>query len=422
VSRSLAAVAALGAAAVVALAAGAVRGDAPLAPWSGEGQLPPPAWARSVAPKPGERGRPGDLVLFAGPTRDSARRGVTAPATTLGFFGSRRGSGCSGPWWLVGPLAWTCSDDAALSPAEPTPADAVLAADGSSPQYFFVGRAGASAYASLESAADGAPDRELEGGWAVAVVAQRESNGARWAKTSKGLWIALADLVAARPSEFRGEAIEDGRLDIAWVLADRASVFSAPSPKGKPQAMRVRFQLVRVLEESGPMVRIDEGAWMLARDLSRPSVAAPPAQISRPEERWIDVEPATQTLVAYEGARPVFATLVSTGRLGDAPTPAGVHRIWAKLVTSTMGNVASSDADAHYSLEDVPHVQFFDNAVALHGTYWHKDFGHARSHGCVNLSPLDARWLFAFTAPRLPGGWVAAYPTPLDEGTWVRVR
>jgi lipoprotein-anchoring transpeptidase ErfK/SrfK len=412
----------LGGVSAVVLAAGVVRGDAPLPPWIGEGQLGPPAWARSVAPKAGERGRPGDLVLFAGASSGSARRGVTAPGATLGFFGSRRGSGCSGTWWLVGPMAWTCSDDAALSPVEPTPVDATAPTDAFPAQYFFVGRAGASAYASIESAAEGAPDRELEGGWAVAVVEQRDANGARWAKTSKGLFIAVADLVAARPSEFRGEAIEDGRIDMAWVLADRASVFPGPSAKGKPETIRARFQLVHVREENGPMVRVDEGAWMIAKDLSRPSLAAPPTEVTRPGERWIDVDTATQTLVAYEGARPVFATLVSTGRLNDSPTPPGVHRIWAKLVASTMGNVASSDADPHYSLEDVPYVQFFDNGVALHGTYWHQDFGHARSHGCVNLAPLDARRLFGFTAPRLGSGWVAAYPIPVDEGTLVRVK
>ena len=418
---SLAALGVLGAAGAM-LVVGVVRGDAPLPPWIGEGQLAVPARARSGAPNPGERARPGDLVLFAGPSRASAHRGVTAPGATLGLFGSRRGSGCSGTWWLVGPLAWTCSDDADLSPAAANSDDALALKAEFPAQYFFVGRAGASAYASLESAAEGAPDRELEGGWAVAVVAQREANGARWAKTSKDLFIALADLAPARPSQFRGEAIADGRITMAWVLADRASVFSAPSPKGKAQGTRVRFQLVHVLEETGPMVRVDEGAWMVARDLARPSLAHPPAEVTRPDERWIDVESATQTLVAYEGVRPVFATLVSTGRLSDTPTPPGVHRIWAKLLTSSMGNVASSDADAHYSLEDVPHVQFFDNGVALHGTYWHDDFGHARSHGCVNLAMSDARWLFDFTAPRLLGGWVAAYPMPLDLGTFVRVR
>ena len=419
--RSLAALGMLGGAAAT-FAAGLVRGDAPLTPWIGEGQLPAPTWARSVAPKPGERGRPGDLVLFAGPSRTSAHRGVTAPGATLGFFGSRRGSGCSGTWWLVGPLAWTCSDDAQLSPAAAGSDDALALKAEFPVQYFFVVRAGASAYASIESAAEGAPDRELEGGWAVAVVGQREANGERWARTTKDLWIALADLAPARASQFRGEAIAEGRIDMAWVLADRASVFAAPSPKGKPQGTRARFQLVRVLEENGPMVRVDEGAWMIAKDLARPSLAHPPAEVTRPDERWIDVEAGTQTLVAYEGVRPVFATLVSTGQLIYTPTPLGVHRIWAKLLASSMGNVASSDAGGHYSLEDVPDVQFFDNGVALHGTYWHEDFGHARSHGCVNLAMSDARWLFDFTGPRLPAGWVAAYPMALDPGTFVRVR
>jgi lipoprotein-anchoring transpeptidase ErfK/SrfK len=99
-----------------------------------------------------------------------------------------------------------------------------------------------------------------------------------------------------------------------------------------------------------------------------------------------------------------------------------VHRIWVKLFTSDMGNAERDDLDAHYSLEDVPYVQFFDHAVGLHGTYWHHDFGHVKSHGCVNLAPLDARFLFEFTGPRLPTGWAAVYPTAVDPGTVVRVR
>jgi lipoprotein-anchoring transpeptidase ErfK/SrfK len=166
---------------------------------------------------------------------------------------------------------------------------------------------------------------------------------------------------------------------------------------------------------------------MLSHDLARPHLAPPPAEVTRPGERWIDVELATQTLVAYEGARPVYATLVSTGRGApgtEAATPPGVHRIWVKILASDMDNTERDDIEAHYSLEDVPYVQFFDHAVALHGTYWHRDFGHVKSHGCVNLAPLDARWLFDFTGPRLPAGWVAAYPVTqgIDPGTVVRVR
>ena len=418
-----------GAVALVAAAALTVgegaRADAPLPPWVDAGDVPLPSWARAVQPRPGERGRDGDLVLMVGPSRSSARRGVTAPGATLPIYASRRGGGCAASWWMVGPLAWTCGDDATLSPAEPTAPTVPSRADGLPREYFFVGRDGASAYASLENAAEGTSDRELEGGWGVGVVEQRGAAGERWVRTSKGLWIAARDLGAARPSALVGEVVVDGKLDLAWVLPERATVYGQPAAKAKAVDARARFQLVHALEDKGGFVRVGDDQWMSARDLSRPSVAAPPPIVTGPGERWIDVELASQTLVAYEGSRPVYATLVSTGRGpqgSDSATPLGAHRIWVKILASDMDNVERDDLSAHYSLEDVPYVQFFDHAVALHGTYWHRDFGRVRSHGCVNLAPLDARWLFDFTGPHLPAGWVAAYPTPVDGGTVVRVR
>src|SRR5581483_11047058 len=109
-----------------------------------------------------------------------------------------------------------------------------------------------------------------------------------------------------------------------------------------------------------------DAEWIAARDVARPHLAPPPPEAAGPHERWIDVELASQTLVAYEGPRPVYATLVSTGRGApgtDAATPPGVHRIWVKIQASDMDNVERDDLDAHYSLEDVPYVQFFDKAV-----------------------------------------------------------
>jgi len=83
------------------------------------------------------------------------------------------------------------------------------------------------------------------------------------------------------------------------------------------------------------------------------------------------------------------------------------------------GNVA---ADAPYSIEDVPWTMYFDGSYALHGASWHANFGHPMSHGCVNLSPADARALFAWTEPRLPDGWHGVFaPTPA-EGTRVVIH
>jgi lipoprotein-anchoring transpeptidase ErfK/SrfK len=415
------------------LAAPAARGDVPLPPWIAEGEVPPPSWAQSVVPRPADPGSPTELVLFSEPSRASERRGVSTSGASLPFFGAKRGSGCSGSWWLVGPLAWTCSDDAELSAEAPVTPSRTFGPGGLTAAYAFVQSSGASAYSSLDSAEEGEADQELEGGWAVAIVEQRE----KWARTTKGLWIGKQDLALARPSLFVGEAIADGQLDLAWVLADKASQWGSPSTKEKPKTALARFQRVHVHEQSGAMVRVTserastDGGWMLASDLARPNLAPVPTEIASQAakhsqgERWIDVDSATQTLVAYEGPRPVYATLVSTGRgpadSGNA-TPLGIHRIWVKLFASDMANVQREDREAHYSLEDVPYVQFFDNAVALHGTYWHGDFGHPRSHGCVNLSPLDAHWMFDFTEPHLPSGWAAVYPASIDAGTLVRVR
>jgi lipoprotein-anchoring transpeptidase ErfK/SrfK len=142
-------------------------------------------------------------------------------------------------------------------------------------------------------------------------------------------------------------------------------------------------------------------------------------------ERWIDVDLATQTLVAYEGRTPVFATVVSTGRgrHGSATaTPVGTHRIWVKLLSSDMDNLEDDAASRYYRIEDVPWVQYFSKGVGLHGAFWHRSFGRVRSHGCVNLAPLDAERLFYWTGPHLPAGWSAVHPAPHDLGTIVRVR
>ncbi len=224
----------------VALVEGAPasRGDVPCLPWIDEGDVPLASWSRSVVPRPDQRGHPGDLLLFSGPNRGSPKRGVTASGATFPLFAAKRGGGCNGRWLLVGPLAWTCSDDATVGPEEPQAPPRAPRPDGLLREYFFVPPQGASAYADVQMAEEGAPDRELEGGWGVAVVGQRTVGGQRWEQTSKGLWIAARDLGAARPSLFHGEKLDGGPLDLAWVVADKASVWPEPRPRRRRRRRR----------------------------------------------------------------------------------------------------------------------------------------------------------------------------------------
>ncbi|WP_420630909.1 L,D-transpeptidase family protein [Candidatus Leptofilum sp.] len=109
-------------------------------------------------------------------------------------------------------------------------------------------------------------------------------------------------------------------------------------------------------------------------------------------ERWIDVNLTTQTLTAYEGDIAVFTTLISSGTW-EHPTVTGQFRIWLEYESQTMdGRLLGYD----YYLENVPYVMYFYQDYALHGTFWHSNFGTPMSHGCVNLETNDAAWLYNF--------------------------
>ena len=109
-------------------------------------------------------------------------------------------------------------------------------------------------------------------------------------------------------------------------------------------------------------------------------------------ERWIDVNLTTQTLRAYEGDNVVFSTLISSGTW-EHPTVTGQFRIWLEYESQTMdGRLLGYD----YYLENVPYVMYFYQDYALHGTFWHSNFGTPMSHGCVNLETNDAAWLYNF--------------------------
>ena len=122
------------------------------------------------------------------------------------------------------------------------------------------------------------------------------------------------------------------------------------------------------------------------------------------DEPWVHVEVAQQTIVLYRGDVPVYASLVSSGLEGH-DTPLGLFTIRAKHVSATMSDVGPDAGDDRYSIDDVPWTQYFEASVALHGAFWHDRFGLRRSHGCVNLAPLDAHRVFDHTWPRVPDGF-----------------
>ncbi len=128
----------------------------------------------------------------------------------------------------------------------------------------------------------------------------------------------------------------------------------------------------------------------------------PPEGVSG--SKWITVNLEEKTLSAYEDGQMVFSTLVSVGADGAWTRP-GLFQIYVKKTLDDMGGSFLADRSDYYFYEDVPWVMYFDEGRALHGVYWHNSFGAPITHGCVNLSPVDARWMY---------NWA-------EEGTWVHV-
>lgn len=123
-----------------------------------------------------------------------------------------------------------------------------------------------------------------------------------------------------------------------------------------------------------------------------PMPLAPAATNPPTTDRWIDVNLTDQTVTAYQGTVPLKTVRVSTG-LPRTPTVVGQFKIYRKLTAQTMWGGSQAAGDYYY-LPNVPNVMYFYQGYALHGTYWHSNFGRPMSHGCVNLTLADAKWFF----------------------------
>lgn len=123
-------------------------------------------------------------------------------------------------------------------------------------------------------------------------------------------------------------------------------------------------------------------------------------------EKHIYVDLSTQTLYAFQGNTQIMKTFISSGKWGK--TPVGNFHIWQKLRSTRM---AGGEGDDAYDLPNVPYVMYFYHDFGLHGAYWHNNFGHTMSHGCVNMRLVDVRDLFRW----------ADGPSGKEKGTAVSV-
>lgn len=258
----------------------------------------------------------------------------------------------------------------------------------------------------------------LERGFFIAGAAIEERAFRKFVRTVRGSYVKLQQLEARTGSAFQGvELGGDVTLPVAWAVRDAVPF----TPKTREDgSMRLLTD-----EGSAPIARLSRVPWAshervggeLFHKLAdgrylKHWFLAVAEKIARPpeigaDEPWVHVNLEQQTLVSYRGDVPVYVTLVSSGLEGH-DTPAGLFEIRAKHVAETMSDLGPDAGDERYKIEDVPWTQYFSGSLALHGAFWHERFGLRRSHGCVNLAPLDAHRLFDHTWPEVPAGWHGA--------------
>lgn len=137
------------------------------------------------------------------------------------------------------------------------------------------------------------------------------------------------------------------------------------------------------------------------------------------QEKWIEVSLDEQKLRAWEGNKLVMEFPISSGLW--YPTPKGTFNIWYKTKATRMTG-GSADLGTFYDLPNVPNDMFFYQGYALHGAYWHNNFGHPMSHGCVNEPLASAAQIFDWAGPAIPSGQGAIRSSPENPGTRVLVH
>ncbi|MEM7153657.1 MAG: L,D-transpeptidase [Myxococcota bacterium] len=372
------------------------------------------------------------LTIRVAPDHRAPRRARIPMGESFDVFELVEGKSCGGKGWAdVGNGGFVCLAETRKATRAPRTMPAIKG-DGVMPFYFAAIPAGKTArrWSSLQSYLAGdEPQTVSAPGRHFAFKTRRAVKGTTLLVDKRGRVMPERDLRRFRPSSFAGHDLRaepvpqgqrlawatkwpettvrvaaDAEAEIHEVLDYHAEIYVEPTPV--KTASGTFYELVDGGYVSSRHIR----RWEPVTDLGDPTLAQ--------GERWLDVDVDQQTLTVMEGDTPVYTTLISSGLKG--PTPTGLFRINEKEAYGSMSSApGASDV---YAVEAVPYVQYFHGGIALHSAYWHDRFGHRASHGCINLSPRDAAYVYSLTGPHPREGWMEVYEDEGDLGTRVRVR
>jgi hypothetical protein len=260
------------------------------------------------------------------------------------------------------------------------------------------------------------------GSWTAAVLGNAPE---RLALLTNGKFVKAGDLEAAIPSSFHGvELGEKQTLPLAFVVKHGVRDFKLDgedAEQGRDLDVHTTLDLTGKFRTAHgeKFWAISNGRWVRHKDVTTLLARNNFPDFAVEGQKWLDVSVVMGTLVAYEGKRPFFATLVSVGRDAapasaqdtvnvDVPSPTaafglGTFEIRAKHITLVGADPFS--LRENYQLYDVPWVFELSSGRLGYGAYWHDRFGVEHGSGGIELSPADAARLFQWLTPSVPDGW-----------------
>lgn len=365
--------------------------------------------------------------------RDAKIKGVVRRNTWLPLEGRLGSRGCERGSWFKTPGGVVCREDGfwisskrkhekpQKPPAlnEPLPFEYALVKEKGTPRYYRLPTPEEHAEVMAKSADESQPDyveERMVGDFFVAIDRELESGEEAFVRTVRGRYVPKSALEPQVTPGLIGQHITSAeQLPLAIVHSEARSVLTRDGSELRPTGVAEKYGRFKVLGEQSfdGAEYVKSAHGFIKRDEVRIARAIPRPEGISAAQKWIHVDLSEQTLVAYEGDKPVFATLIASGKPGH-DTPTGMYRISQKYVSTTMRG--DDPIDGLYDVEDVPWTMYYHEGYALHGAYWHDTFGNVRSHGCTNIAPADARWLFYWTSPELPERW---HGVRLKRGTHV---
>lgn len=413
--------------------------DVPVARVSSQPYTPPSSLPEPLAVYVATQPRP----VYAARSTKSTLRGRIEMQSHFNVYAlvpSKVEDGCSTDWGQVGDSAWVCMRKTEVSEHGKLLDLPVLHGGKLLPFVYARHRKYSDrstpplpVYRHLTALREGAAPVEHLGAYGTyAFIRRTSSGGKRVLVDIRGRVVPADDMKLLDPSEFAGrdleaEPVPSDRL-LAWVVHIDTGVYVERDLGSKRQAIAYHDELL-VLDrrEQGrdgetwieiPAMGERAGGWMPEKHLRLWRPIAPPEPILA-GQRFVDVDLEEQTLTLWLEDRPVFATLIASGKPGNS-TPTGLYRIITKRAYGKMASLPTEPEP--YWVDAVPWTMYFDGRYALHAAFWHDRFGHRTSHGCVNLSPHDAKYVFEQVTPTLPPGWLLVNEFADDPGTLVRVH